>query len=256
MTTPLKGSQTTLQLIFSIVLLSATSCHRHLTVSKSDYKQYSMDTQLTADSSVVKYYQPYKEKMQAEMSKVIGQTEQELSKPATPETLMGNFFSDAMLTEGLKKDPTIQFTLSTKGGLRTTFPKGNITVSNVFELMPFENEMVVLKLTGQNVQQVIDFIVKKDGEPVSGIRMKIKEHKAYDVTIGGQPFDINKTYNLLTYDYLADGGDDLECLRNPIERKEINQKVREAILENIQDLTSQGKKINAQLDERIIIVKD
>jgi DNA integrity scanning protein DisA with diadenylate cyclase activity len=61
---------------------------------------------------------------------------------------------------------------------------------------------------------------------------------------------------LLTYDYLADGGDDLECLRNPIERKEINQKVREAILENIQDLTSQGKKINAQLDERIIIVKD
>jgi 2',3'-cyclic-nucleotide 2'-phosphodiesterase (5'-nucleotidase family) len=256
MTTPLKGSQTTLPLIFSIVLLSATSCHRHLTVSKSDYKQYSMDTQLTADSSVVKYYLPYKEKMQAEMSKVIGQTEQELTKPATPETLMGNFFSDAMLTEGLKKDPTIQFTLSTKGGLRTTFPKGNITVSNVFELMPFENEMVVLKLTGQNVQQVIDFIVKKDGEPVSGIRMKIKDHKAYDVTIGGQPFDINKTYNLLTYDYLADGGDDLECLRNPIERKEINQKVREAILENIQDLTSKGKKINAQLDERIIIVKD
>jgi 2',3'-cyclic-nucleotide 2'-phosphodiesterase (5'-nucleotidase family) len=178
-----------------------------------------------------------------------------LTKPSDPETLMGNYFADAMLTEGLKKDPTIQFTLATKGGLRTTFPKGDITVSNVFELMPFENEMVVLKLSGQNVQKVIDFIAKKDGEPVSGIRMKIRDNVAYDVTIAGQPFDINKTYNLLTYDYLADGGDDLECLRQPLERKEINKRVRDALLENINDLTRQGKKITAQLDGRIIADK-
>jgi 2',3'-cyclic-nucleotide 2'-phosphodiesterase (5'-nucleotidase family) len=118
--------------------------------------------------------------------------------------------------------------------------------------MPFENEMVVLKLSGQNVQQVIDFIAKKDGEPVAGIRMKIRDNRAYDVTIGGQPFDITKTYYLLTYDYLADGGDELECLRNPLERREINQKVREALFENINDLARQGKKITAQLDGRIV----
>jgi 2',3'-cyclic-nucleotide 2'-phosphodiesterase (5'-nucleotidase family) len=190
--------------------------------------------------------------MQAEMSRVVGQTEVALTKPSDPETLMGNFFADAMLKEGLKKDPAIQFTLATRGGLRTIFPKGNITVSHVFELMPFENEMVVLKLSGQNVQQVIDFIAKKDGEPVAGIRMKIRDNRAYDVTIGGQPFDITKTYYLLTYDYLADGGDELECLRNPLERREINQKVREALFENINDLARQGKKITAQLDGRIV----
>lgn len=232
------------------------SCHRHLAVTKNEYKQYGVDAQAGEDSSVVKYYLPYKEKMQAEMSKVIGQTDQELTKPAIPETLMGNYFADAMLTEGLKKDPTIQFTLSTKGGLRTTFPKGDITVSNVFELMPFENEMVTLKLSGENVQQVIDFIVKKEGEPISGMRMKINNGVAYDVTIAGQLFDKTKTYNLLTYDYLADGGDELECLRNPIERKEINKKVREALLDNINDLTRQGRKITAQLDGRIVIVKE
>lgn len=232
------------------------SCQRHLAVTKNEYKQYGIDAQAGEDSSVVKYYLPYKEKMQAEMSKVIGQTDQELTKPAIPETLMGNYFADAMLTEGLKKDPTIQFTLSTKGGLRTTFPKGDITVSNVFELMPFENEMVTLKLSGENVQQVIDFIAKKEGEPISGMRMKIKNGVAYDVTIAGQPFDKTKTYNLLTYDYLADGGDELECLRNPIERKEINKKVREALLDNINDLTRQGKKVTAQLDGRIVIVKE
>ncbi|HWV32925.1 MAG TPA: 5'-nucleotidase [Dyadobacter sp.] len=239
-----------------VVLLAGlslmASCQKHLSVSKSEYKQYGIDQQVGADSAIIRYYQPYKAKMQAEMNRVVGQTEEALTKPSNPETLMGNFFADAMLKEGLKKDPTIQFTLATKGGLRTTFPKGNITVSHVFELMPFENEMVVLKLSGPNVQQVIDFIAKKDGEPVAGIRMKIRDNKAYDVAIGGEPFDINKTYNLLTYDYLADGGDDLECLRNPLERREINQKVREALFENISDLTRQGKKITAQLDGRIV----
>lgn len=239
-------------LAWAFAIAALSSCQRHLTVSKNDYKQYGIDAQTSEDSAVVKYYLPYKEKMQAEMSKVIGQTDQELTKPANPETLMGNYFADAMLTEGLKRDSTIQFTLSTKGGLRTTFPKGDITVSHVFELMPFENEMVVLKLSGENVQQVIDFIVKKDGEPISGMRMKIVNGAASDVTIAGLPFDKTKTYNLLTYDYLADGGDDLECLRNPIERREINKKVREALMDNINDLTRQGKKITAQLDGRIV----
>ncbi|MCE7064812.1 5'-nucleotidase C-terminal domain-containing protein [Dyadobacter sp. CY326] len=232
------------------------SCQRHLAVTKNEYKQYGINAQTSEDSAIVNYYLPYKQKMQAEMGKVIGQTAEELTKPANPETLMGNYFADALLTEGLKKDTTIQFTLSTKGGLRTTFPKGDITVSHVFELMPFENEMVVLKLSGEKVQEVINFIVKKDGEPISGMHMKIRNGAAYDVTIAGQPFDKNKTYNLLTYDYLADGGDELECLRNPLERREINKKVRDALLDNINDLTRQGKKITAQLDERIVIVKD
>ncbi|GGH23296.1 5'-nucleotidase C-terminal domain-containing protein [Dyadobacter endophyticus] len=248
--------KTSFRPVYGAVLLTGlgllASCQKHLAVSKSEYKQYGIDQQVGADSAIIRYYQPFKDKMQAEMNRVVGQTEEALTKPSNPETLMGNFFANAMLKEGLKKDPTIQFTLATKGGLRTTFPKGNITVSHVFELMPFENEMVVLKLSGQNVQQVIDFIARKDGEPVAGIRMKIRDNKAYDVTIGGEPFDISKTYNLLTYDYLADGGDDLECLRNPLERREINQKVREALFENISDLTRQGKKITAQLDGRII----
>ena len=136
------------------------SCQKHLAVSKSEYKQYGIDQEVGADSAIIRYYQPYKDKMRAEMNRVVGQTEQALTKPSNPETLMGNFFADAMLKEGLKKDPAIQFTLATKGGLRTTFPKGNITVSHVFELMPFENEMVVLKLSGPNVQQVIDFIAR------------------------------------------------------------------------------------------------
>ncbi|WP_234648931.1 5'-nucleotidase C-terminal domain-containing protein [Dyadobacter sp. CY356] len=240
-----------LGLIFGPVLLS--SCNRHYTVSGNQYKEYAIDQSAGTDSSLVKYYLPYKKQMDAEMNRVIGRSDQELTKTSDPETLMGDFFSDAILAEGLKKDPTIQFTLSTKGGLRTSFPKGNISVSNVFELMPFENELVVLKLSGASVQKVIDFIVKSNGQPVAGIRMNIRDKKATDVMIAGKPFDINQSYNLLTYDYLANGAEGLEFLSEAAERKNIDKKVRDALIDHINGLTSAGKTINTQLDGRIVV---
>lgn len=232
------------------------SCNRHFSVSGNQYKEYSIDQQTGVDSALVKYYLPYKKQVEAEMSRVIGRSDVALTKPSEPETLMGDFFSDAILTEGLKKDPGIQFTLATKGGLRTTFPKGDLTVSHAFELMPFENELVVLTLTGANAQKVIDFIARSEGQPTAGITMKIKNKKAYDVFIGGKPFDINQHYKLLTYDYLANGGDNLDCLSNPVESKVIDKKVRDAVIDYIGDLTRAGKTINTKLDGRIIVVND
>ena len=238
-------------LILGSVLLS--SCNRHFTVSNNQYKQYAIDQSVGEDSSLIRYYLPYKKKMEAEMSRVIGRTEQQLTKPSEPETLMGNFFSDAILTEGLKKDPSIHFTLATKGGLRTSFPKGNITVENVFELMPFENELVVLKMSGASVQKILDFIVKSSGQPVAGLTMKIKDKTATDIMIAGKPFDSSQTYNVLTYDYLANGAEGLEFLADAIERKNIDKKVRDALMDYISDLTRDGKTINTQLDGRIVV---
>lgn len=232
------------------------SCNRHFSVSGNQYKEYSIDQQTEVDSSLVNYYLPFKKQLEAEMNRVIGHSEVALTKPSEPETLMGDFFSDAILTEGLKKDPGIQFTLATKGGLRTTFPKGDITVSHAFELMPFENELVILTITGVNAQKVIDFIARSGGQPTVGITMKIKDRKAYDVFVGGKPFDINQNYKLLTYDYLANGGDNLDCLSNPVESKIIDKKVRDAVIDYISDLTRAGKTINTKLDGRIIVAND
>jgi 2',3'-cyclic-nucleotide 2'-phosphodiesterase (5'-nucleotidase family) len=239
-----------LSFLSGLILLS--SCNRHFTAAGNQYKQYGIDQSVGVDSSLIRYYLPYKNKMEGEMNRVIGRTEQPLTKTSAPETLMGNFFSDAILTEGRKKDPSIQFTLSTKGGLRTSFPKGDITVSNVFELMPFENELVVLKLTGATVQKIIDFIVESEGQPVAGITLRIKDQKAYEVLIAGKPFDVSQHYTLLTYDYLANGAEGLEFLSEVTERKNIDKKVRDALLDYISDLTRAGKTINTQLDGRIV----
>jgi 2',3'-cyclic-nucleotide 2'-phosphodiesterase (5'-nucleotidase family) len=242
---------------FSLATLLTFSCSRHFNVQKADYEQYGIGSQLPPDSSVIKYYLPYKQKMEAEMNRVIGETEYALTKSSDAETELGNFFSDAGLSEAKKRQSSIQFALvTTKGGIRASIPKGKVIVSDIFELMPFENELVVVKLSGEGMKRVIDFIVASNGQPVSGIRMKIKNKTAYDVTINGEPFDITKTYTGVTSDYLANNGDDQSCFANPLERSNAGLKVRDALMAYIAEQTRNGRKIESKLDGRILIIND
>jgi 2',3'-cyclic-nucleotide 2'-phosphodiesterase (5'-nucleotidase family) len=238
----------------SLAVCLFSSCNKHFTVQNSKYQQYGIDQKEQMDSSLVRYYLPYKKQMEAEMGRVIGKSDHELTKTKTPETLVGDFYADAILSEGLKMDPSIQFTMpTTKGGIRNPIAKGNITVENIFELMPFENELVKLKLSGAGVQKLIDFVIASEGQPVAGLRMKVVNKVATEVTIGGKPFDINQTYIVLTSDYLANSGDDQRVFANPLERVNIGKKVREALMNYVEDQTKNGKTINTQLDGRVVI---
>ncbi len=241
----------------TIALLSVLvfiSCNRHYVVQNNQYQQYGIGQKEPADSSLIRYYLPYKEKMETEMKRVLGVADHELTKSTAPETLIGDFYADAVLAEGLKLNPNIQFSMpTTKGGIRNPLPKGNLTVERIFELMPFENELVVLKLSGAGVKKLIDFVVSSGGQPVSGLRMKIKNNVAYDITIAGKPFDINKDYTVLTSDYLANSGDDQRVFSNPIERANLGKKVRDVLIDYIVGQTKNGKTINTQLDGRIVV---
>ena len=240
-------------LLWLLALTSPISCLAQQTLVKSNRGEYHIDSAITADSGIIKEYLPYKQKLDAQMNEVIGHCAQELTKNyELPETLLGDFFSDAVLTEGRKIDPQIDFAMpSTKGGLRNTLPKGAIHLSDVFELMPFENETVVLKLKGTDVELLLAAIAHTGGQPVAGIRMKIDNEKPADVLINGQPFDPSKTYYVLTSDYVANGGDHINGLQNPLEKKVLGLKIRDALIMYIKENTAQHKIINADLDGRI-----
>jgi 2',3'-cyclic-nucleotide 2'-phosphodiesterase (5'-nucleotidase family) len=233
--------------------LMVSGCAKYTTIANKAHQGYVMDQQMKVDSSVVRYYLPYKAKMEQQMNTVIGQSARELTKDSKPETLLGNFFADALLKEGRKLDKTIDFSFGTKGGLRTNIPKGDVTVSHIFELMPFENELIVVKLKGEGMISLLNVIASRSGLPVSGLTMKIKEGKPTAVMIGGEPFDLNQEYRMLTYDYLSNGGDGLTFLAETKDKMLLNLKVREALLDYVKDIKQEGKTINTQLDGRIVI---
>jgi 2',3'-cyclic-nucleotide 2'-phosphodiesterase (5'-nucleotidase family) len=235
---------------FSLLILSCSTSYR---VVKSSRTDYAIAKSLASDSAVIRKYLPYKLKMDSQMNAVLGYSAVKLSKKfENGESLLGNFFADAALYEARKLDSNIDFAIpSTNGGLRNDLPMGAITLANVFELMPFENEMMVFTLSGAEVQSLIDFIAKSGGQPVSGIQIKIRDRKPAGVMIQGKTFDRSRNYRVLTSDYIAGGGDDVSSFKTAAESKVLGLKVRDALIMYIREKQAAGEKISTTLDKRI-----
>lgn len=254
LTHTMKNVTNILLTLLSGFYLSLGACKPSYTLTGTRRGEYPINNSLPADSAVVKTYLPYKQQMDAQMNEVLGRTDNELTKASDglPESTLGNFFSDAVLSESRKLDPSIDFAMpTTKGGLRNSLPKGNLTLANLFELMPFENELIVFKLKGTDVAQLCGFIATTNGQPVSGLKLNVKNKQYSNAVINGQPLDISKDYRVLTSDYVAHGGDNCQAFMHPIEEKPLNLKVRTALINAVKATTAASKTINAQLDGRI-----
>lgn len=239
-----------------VVASTFTYCRTPQYSLQQEKINYKVDNSIAEDTAIVNYYIPFKHKLENEMNRVIGYTEYSLTRSRSQvETSAGNFFTDALLEIGKLQNPNAQVALATKGGIRADIKQGNVTVGNVFELMPFENAVTILELSGEDMNTLLHFIAKTEGQPVSGLKMDIKDGKPINVFIANQPFDINKTYKLVTYDYLANGGDYMEGLNNPIQRTDTGIIVRKGLIDYIEKLTKEGKTINTQIDGRIKVIK-
>jgi 2',3'-cyclic-nucleotide 2'-phosphodiesterase (5'-nucleotidase family) len=210
-------------------------------------------TERYADKSYEAYLQPMKTKLDKEMNVVIGQTDVTM-RAHGPESLLSNFSADVyrkIASEYLKEQ--VDIAIVNLGGLRTTIPAGDITLRKVFELMPFENELVILWLKGDKLNDLLQYFASMGGEGVSGIRMRIDQGKAVDITINGQPLDINRSYSIATNDFLAGGNDKMVQLATAEKRVNTSIKVRNMLLDYIKNETANGRKIQSQLDGRITL---
>ena len=210
----------------------------------------------TLDSSIVKLYTPYKKILEKDMSRVLAISEYDMAKDK-PESLLTNFLADLLLSEaeevaneqGAGIVPQVSF--FNYGGIRSSLSKGEITVGNIFELMPFENEMVFLELNGEQMQAFLNYVARNGGGSVGGVQMIIADEEARDVKISGKGIDINKNYWLVTNDYVAAGGDGLEMLEESQQYVNTGQKIRDSIIARLEKLNSQNLKVSPKLDGRI-----
>ncbi|WP_447768997.1 5'-nucleotidase C-terminal domain-containing protein [Sphingobacterium faecium] len=238
-----------------LAILLSTSCSKKLSPAQKDFKQYEVNKNTVEDSAIVAIYSPYKKQMQAEMNRVIGYSEVALTKEKAPETLMGNFFTQALLEASEKVNNKADIAFATKGGIRNEIKAGDITIESVFEVMPFENQLTVMELNGDQIQQLATFIAATGGQPVTGLTLSIQDKKPVNIQIQGKDLDLQKIYKVVTYDYLANGGDNLDLFTHALKRTDYPQKVRESLMEYIANFTKKGQKINMQLDGRVKIIK-
>ena len=243
--------------LVSVFIIGCLACQKTLRTKSFEGGNVSIDSALEADSAMNADIIPYKNDVDGKMNRVIGASEQELNcfKPESP---LSNFVSDIIQQNASKflvdnkADSLGLITLVNIKGIRAPIPKGDITVRNVFELMPFENEIIVLRLSGDSILSLINFLGKTEGDGVAGLSVVYEQNKTKKVTVGGKLFDKSKNYYLATSDYLANGGDHYSMIMNPIDRMSVGLRIREAIIEHIENIDGKGAKVSAEVEGRVV----
>lgn len=239
--------------LFSIFL----SCSPSYKVISGTYSNHAISPEvLKPDSSIISIYRPFKEKLDAEMNDVIGFAQEDLLK-GKPESKLTNYLADLLLEEShlFSAQTSLGFTpdlaFLNYGGIRTGISRGDITVRNIFELMPFENELVFIQLSGENVQLFFNLIASRGGDSLSGVKFKIRDGQAEDVIIGHSPLSPDGKYWLAVSDYVADGGDSYAMLQNSSSRIDSGLKIRDVIIQHLKRTHAEGRIINPETDGRI-----
>lgn len=238
-------------ILFAALLL--TACKSSFIPKENKVTQTKIDSSIKEDPSIKAYYAPYKRSLDSQMNSVLVTSSVELQKQAG-ESALSNFFADAVSATCKAKNFKFDFALpTTNGGIRTSLPKGEIKLQNAFELMPFENELVILYLDGSSVRKLVQFIVDKQGQPIAGIRIEAKDGQILNININNNAFDESKTYRVLTSDYLANGGDGIEAFKEARKREPTNIKVRDAIINYMRSENASGRTLNPTIDGRLNI---
>ncbi|NEU07423.1 hypothetical protein GZH53_03765 [Flavihumibacter sp. R14] len=232
------------------ILIVLSGCKTRLVLNSSEKTLYPISSEQPIDSNILAFYLPYKLKLDSQMKRVVAISEIEIVK-GRPEGPLNNLMADAMYSTGRAKDIAFDVAYTNYGGLRVQLPKGEIPLYRVFELMPFENLLTTVKFKGSDMQLFLDYIAAGGGDPLAGVRFKIKEKKAVDVVINGQPLDLNQDYTVLTSDYMANGGDGGEIFFKSTDRKTYEIKLRDALLIYLEKQTKEGKTLNPVNDGRI-----
>jgi 2',3'-cyclic-nucleotide 2'-phosphodiesterase (5'-nucleotidase family) len=245
-------------LLYTIILVFAlTACsHKTWQITRATSTKIAIDnsTEALVDKDYRTYLQPIKEKVGEKMNIIIGQAAVTM-KGHAPESLLSNFSADVYRqTASNFLNENVDIAVVNLGGLRSTVNEGDITIGKVFELMPFENELVIVYLKGDKLLELLQFFASVGGEGVSGIRMEISKGKAMKISINGKDLEVEKVYSIATNDYLAGGNDKMVQLAQNIKRLNTGIKIRDMLLNFIKTETLKGNKIQSKLDGRMTAI--
>ena len=227
------------------------ACHRPMRVVESKSEIILIDSTLDTiqDSTYLQQLAPVKADLEAALNVPIGYAT-EVMTVHIPECTMLNWASDALWAMAKQRYPgTVDMAVVNIGGMRCEWAAGDITRRHVFELMPFDNELVVLTMRGEEILNLCNAFVKLGGQGVAGLRMKAKDGQLISATINGKKVEPTAYYTVATSDYLSQGNDGMTPLAHHEDLWRSEEKIRDLYIEYVQ----QVKIVQAQVDGRMDI---
>ena len=238
--------------VYLLFIIGLHSCKQKLYITNTTKAQLTVnaDSITQIDSSIYKRILPYKIKLDSQIKAEVGYTNLLLVKEK-PEGTLCNLAADAVFDYANLNQPIkVDFAVLNYGGMRiSSIGKGVITIGKILELMPFDNELVILTLSGKDVRQLFTLIGENDGWPISNASCVLTSKMVSEIQINHQPLEDDRQYRLATSDYLANGGDNATFLKNTTSRTEMHLKIRDAISIYIKKQSP----LNYQKEGRIIL---
>lgn len=246
-------------LFFCLIIIS---CKKDQYLKQIEGKNTDISEVINSDEAIENYIKPYRTKINNSLDSVVAYSPKYLSKkdlePNSLNTAVGNFMADAVFEMANLKASEynfkpIDFVLLNHGGIRSSLPSGNLSKRTAYNLMPFENSIVLVELTTSGVQDLLKYLaLNQRAHPISGLKLAInKEGQIIESSINNKNINLNKNYVVATSDYLLNGGDKMNFFKLNKNVLSIDYKIRDALI----DYLSKKDTIAPICDNRFIYLE-
>lgn len=233
-----------------------SSCTKHYVVTQYKFEEKRLNPYSPSDENITRIIQPYKDSLDKEMNVVLAVSDTILTK-SIPESDLGNLMCDLILKKSRDYcNCQVDFTFLNNGGIRLpNLPKGNITLGKVIELMPFENMIDIMIVSGKTLDTLFNYMATKGGWQISGARYKFNNEKTFEVFIQGTPLNLDRNYTIAVSDYLAQGGDNCTML-SYLPKTILSKSIRDAIIDGLKEISAKDEHVKSIIDGRVLKVNE
>ncbi|TCK64714.1 5'-nucleotidase-like protein [Winogradskyella wandonensis] len=243
-----------------LIVLIFSSCKQDYSISKIEGKRLEINDSIKADNTVDAFIKPYRDKVNKDLDSTLAFAVDTYSKTdGELNTAIGNFMADALyeMTNPVFKSRTgkdIDLVLLNHGGIRSIISKGNITSRTAYEVMPFDNTVVVTTLKGEQIKELLTYLAsRKRAHPIAGLQVILNADGSINrALIKGSEIDYNKTYYVATSDYLYNGGDRMSFLKSKDSLYDLDYKIRNLLIDYFKKIDT----LRPTIDDRFIQLKD
>ncbi|MEO1032525.1 MAG: 5'-nucleotidase [Bacteroidota bacterium] len=240
-----------------LIILLLSLIHACKEPQKIEGSRIEIDEDITSSKTVEDYIKPYREHLNKNLDSVISYAPDTYSKTdGELNTAIGNLMADAVYSESnpvfnKRTGKDIDFVLLNHGGIRAIISEGLIKLRTAYEVMPFENAVVVVALKGEQINKMVKYLASaKRAHPISKqFQIVLDENFAIKkALIHNQPISENKIYYVATNDYLYNGGDRMSFFHPNDSLYVLDYKIRNVLI----DYFNKVDTINPKIDNRFI----
>ncbi|MFL2633568.1 MAG: 5'-nucleotidase C-terminal domain-containing protein [Candidatus Marisimplicoccus sp.] len=238
------------KIIFLFVAFQLLGCS-NLNLDSISYSRIELTgPESLAISNVINIY---KDSIDVSLDNIIGFSDQLYTKgdfnSKRFNSTLGNLIADILFIQSdsvfkFQENKNIDIVIQNYGGIRASLPKGEVKLTDAYKILPFENEIVIVEMSGESLSEIVSFLkTENKPHPFSGLTINGNE-----VLVQNNPIKPSNKYYIAINDYLLTGGDNMFFFNKNTDVYRLGYSLRDAFI----DYTKSNLYLSSKIDNRFI----